>query len=163
MGSPMAANLIIGWREWLSLPELDVPRIKVKVDTGARTSALHAFDIERFRRRGKDMVRFTVHPYQRSIETTIKTEAPLLDERVVRNSGGKEEMRPVIETTVKIGDQIWPIELTLTRRDVMGFRMLLGRQAVRGRALVNPGQSYLLGKRLKKSKLQPRIRRPTRG
>jgi hypothetical protein len=133
---------VIGWREWLALPGLGVDRIKAKIDTGARTSSLHAFDIERFRRRGVDMVRFQVHPVQRDLVRTIVTEARLVDERWVRDSGGKATLRPVIHTDVHLLDQTWEIELTLTRRDVMGFRMLLGRQAVRRRFLVDPGRSY---------------------
>jgi hypothetical protein len=152
-------DLVIGWREWLALPDLGVPQIKAKVDTGARTSALHAFDLERFRRRGRDMLRFTVHPYQRSVETTIRCEATLIDERVIRNSGGAEERRPVIETLAALGGWEWTIELTLTRRDVMGFRMLLGRQAVRNRLLVNPGRSYLVGKKKKHPTAPARRRR----
>jgi hypothetical protein len=165
MDLDMSANpdLVIGWREWLALPDLGVPQIKAKVDTGARTSALHAFDLERFRRRGRDMLRFTVHPYQRTIEQMIRCEALLIDERVIRNSGGGEEHRPVIETRAAIGEHCWTIELTLTRRDVMGFRMLLGRQAVRGRTLVNPGRSYLVGKKKRApATLAGRRRRTTR-
>lgn len=137
--------LVIGWREYIALPELGIGEIKVKIDTGARSSALHAFEIELFRCRGKDMVRFKVHPYQRNPHYTIATEAQLLDQRQVRNSGGHTQLRPVIETSVEIGEFCWPIELTLTNRDVMGFRMLLGRQAVKNRFLVHPGKSFLFG------------------
>lgn len=132
----------IGWREWLALPGLGVDRIKAKIDTGARTSSLHAFDLERFRRRGVDMVRFQIHPVQRDLVRTVAAEARLVDERWVRDSGGRATLRPVIHTDVDLLGQTWEIELTLTRRDVMGFRMLLGRQAVRRRFLIDPGRSY---------------------
>lgn len=136
----------VGWREWLALPELGIERIKVKVDTGARTSALHAFDVESFERDGCTWVRFLVHPIQKDFDTTVETEAPLVDRRHVRSSSGKATLRPVIRTTVRLGTELWPIELTLVRRDVMGFRMLLGRQALRRRFVVDPGRSFLHGK-----------------
>ncbi|MEO0456793.1 MAG: ATP-dependent zinc protease [Cyanobacteria bacterium P01_A01_bin.114] len=134
---------IIGWREWLTLPDLEISGLKAKVDTGARSSALHAFDIELFQRQGVDFVRFKVHPAQRSDAEIVSAEAKLLDIRAVRNSGGQARRRPVIQTTVALGGQQWPIELTLTNRDEMGFRMLLGRQAVRQRFLIDAGKSYL--------------------
>lgn len=145
-GRPKAPPETLGWREWAGLPDLGVARIKAKLDTGARTSSLHAFDLERFRRRGVEMVRFEIHPRQRSARDAVLVEAPISDERWVRNSGGQRELRPVIETTVVLGERTWPIELTLTRRDQMGFRMLLGRQALRKRALVDPGRSFQAGK-----------------
>jgi len=135
----------IGWREWMGFPALGIERIKAKVDTGARTSALHAFDVEPFTRDGADWVRFVVHPLQRDPETAIEVEAPLVEERWVRSSTGKATLRPVIRTTVALGEVCWPIEITLVRRDLMGFRMLLGRQAVKNRFLVHPGRSYLAG------------------
>ncbi|HSM82792.1 MAG TPA: ATP-dependent zinc protease [Nodosilinea sp.] len=134
---------IVGWREWIALPALGVSTIKAKVDTGARSSTLHAFDVERFEREGQPMVRFQAHPIQRNDDFIVTAEAALLEERVVRNSGGQAELRPVIETLVQVGSAQWVIELTLTNRDEMGFRMLLGRQAVRRRYLVDPGRSYL--------------------
>jgi hypothetical protein len=136
----------IGWREWLSLPDLAIERIKAKVDTGARSSAIHAFDLEYFKRDGVPMVRFKVHPVQRDRAITVLAQAPLLANRAVTNSGGRAELRPVVTTIVRFMGEAWPIELTLTRRDFMGFRMLLGRQAVRGRFRVDPGRSYLGGK-----------------
>lgn len=136
---------VLGWREWVALPELGVRSVKAKLDTGARTSSLHAFRMKRFTRDGTPMVRFEVHPVQRSTAASVTVEAEVVEERVVRNSGGQEERRPVIVTPVELGGERWPIELTLTRRDSMGFRMLLGRQALRGRALVDPGRSYALG------------------
>jgi hypothetical protein len=142
---PREPDRTIGWREWVALPDLGVRRIKAKIDTGARSSALHAFDIEMLPE-GRQTVRFTIHPLQRNIVRTVVAEAPLIDERLVRNSGGKEELRPVVETTVELMGQRWPIEITLTRRDVMGFRMLLGRQAIRRGWLVNPGRSYFGGR-----------------
>lgn len=141
---------VIGWREWLALPDLGVPSIKAKVDTGARSSALHAFETEIFRRGGKHLVRFTVHPRQRNTVTSIQCEAEVIDQRPVRSSGGHETLRPVILTTVELLGQSWPIELTLASRDAMGFRMLLGRQAVRERFLVDPGRSYFGGKEQRK-------------
>jgi len=138
---------VIGWREWVALPELGIGGIKAKVDTGARSSALHAFDVELFRRRGVWMVRFKVHPLQRDSRRTVALETELFDERNVRNSGGRLELRPVIQTTVALMGEEWPIELTLTNRDAMGFRMLLGRQAVRGQFTINPGRSFLGGKK----------------
>lgn len=136
---------IIGWREWLSLPDLEIAQIKAKVDTGARSSALHAFDVEEYDSDAAQlMVRFKVHPLQRDTSLSIQVRAPVLDKRLVRNSGGQAQERPVIMTRVSAGDRCWPIELTLTNRDVMGFRMLLGREAIRRRFLVDPGKSYLL-------------------
>lgn len=134
---------VIGWREILHLPDLKISNIKAKIDTGARSSALHAFDLDFFEKNNTKMVRFKVHPYQKDSHTTIATEAILLDQRQVRNSGGHAQIRPVIETMVDLGGVSWPIELTLTNRDVMGFRMLLGRQAVRQRFLVHAGHSFI--------------------
>ncbi|MGG6241206.1 ATP-dependent zinc protease family protein [Nodosilinea sp. AN01ver1] len=143
MSSGAASAAIIGWREWVALPGLGVQAIKAKIDTGARSSALHAFAVERFEQGGRAMVRFQAHPLQRNDDVTVTAEAVLLEEREVRNSGGQAELRPVIETQVQVGRAVWTIELTLTNRDEMGFRMLLGRQAVRRRYLVDPGRSYL--------------------
>jgi hypothetical protein len=137
---------VVGWREWLSLPVIGIPDIKAKVDTGARSSALHAFDVEIFEQDGKEMVRFKVHPFQRDSSRTVEGVAELFDRRAVRSSEGHESMRPVILTAVELLGQQWVIELTLTRRDTMGFRMLLGRQAVRQRFLVEPGRSFLAGR-----------------
>jgi hypothetical protein len=133
----------IGWREWITLPHLGVAHVKAKIDTGARSSALHAFEIETFERQGKAMLRFKIHPEQNNDDFVIETEAELLGQREVRNSGGQAELRFVIQTAVILNHQTWPIELTLTNRDSMGFRMLLGREAVRGRFLVDAGQSFL--------------------
>jgi len=141
---------VAGWREWIGLPDLGVDRIKAKIDTGARTSALHAFRIKPFRRAGERFVRFYVHPLQRRRKPEIRCEVPLLDERVVTSSNGTRERRYVIATRVKVGKRSWPIELTLTNRDEMSFRMLLGRQAVRRRLVVDPGSSFKLGKAKRK-------------
>ena len=135
--------LIIGWREIVALPNLGISQIKAKIDTGARSSALHAFHLHKFQRDGQEMISFQVHPYQRDSKQTVTTEAKLLEHREVRNSGGEAQLRPVILTNVELGGKQWEIELTLTNRDVMGFRMLLGRQAVRHRFLVDPGKSFI--------------------
>lgn len=139
------ASLLIGWREWVELPDLGGARIKAKVDTGARTSALHAEDIHYVKRGKKRFVHFLIFPKQRVKKRGIKASAPLLDERRVRSSNGKEEVRPVIETTLELHGESWPIELTLTRRDLMGFRLLLGRQALRNHVLIDPAKSFLAG------------------
>ncbi|MEL6439783.1 MAG: RimK/LysX family protein [Cyanobacteria bacterium J06621_8] len=134
---------IIGWRETLSLPDLGVVSIKAKIDTGARTSALHAFNCQEFQQEGKQKIRFEIHPLPRSKQQSILAEADLLEYRKVTNSGGQGEIRPVILTRIKLGGHCWRGELTLTNRDVMGFRMLLGRQAVRDRFSIDPGKSFL--------------------
>lgn len=134
---------IIGWREWVALPELGIGRIKAKVDTGARSSSLHAYDIDVFSRGRRQYVRFVVHPVQRETRTTLHCVAELHEHRHVRSSSGHQEYRPIIRTLVELGGERWPIDLTLTTRDSMGFRMLLGREAIRGRFVVEAGRSYL--------------------
>lgn len=138
--------LIVGWREWVGLPELGLPAIKAKIDTGAKTSSLHAFDITRFRRSGADYVRFSVHPLQNKNIPVIECTAPLLDERYICNSGGHRELRYIIVTRLFLGNIERLIEVTLTNRDLMRFRMLLGRSAIKGLAVVNPAVSYTRGK-----------------
>jgi hypothetical protein len=144
--------LTLGWREYVQLPDLGLRNIKAKVDTGARTSALHAFEVRPFTEAGKRRVEFKLHPNQHDNESVVVCVADILDERQVRDSGGRSEQRLVIETPVRIGKHTWPIEMTLTSRDDMLFRMLLGRTAIRGRMVVDPARSYCLGKRLKKKK-----------
>ena len=138
----------MGWREWVALPDLSLPAIKAKIDTGARTSALHAFKVERIKSHGSDAVRFSLHPIQRNREIVIKCEAPLLDERAVCNSGGVWEKRYVIQSHLSVGGHHQlPIEITLTDRDNMRFRMLIGRQALQQyeNLLIDPSRSYLAG------------------
>ncbi len=142
----------IGWREWVALPDVGNVRIKAKVDTGARSSSLHAFNVKVFDRDGVKSVSFEIHPLQRSEKNKIRVELPLLEMRKVKSSGGHETLRPVIETEVELMGQRWPIELTLASRDEMGFRMLLGRQAMRYRFLVDPGRSFFGGRPKKKKK-----------
>lgn len=145
---------IIGWREWVNLPELGIMSIKAKVDSGARSSSLHALRIEEFERDGEPWVRFQVHPVQRSRMDAISVEAKVLERRSVRSSSGQVGLRPVIVTPIELLGVRWPIELTLASRDEMGFRMLLGREAFRGRFLVDAGKSYYGGK--PKERIKPR-------
>ena len=155
-----ASKPIIGWREWIRLPDLGVDLVKAKVDTGARTSSLHAFNLQETMRDGVPHIRFLIHPEQRRAHPTIEAELPLVAERRVRDSGGKTELRPVVKTVVELLGQRWPIEITLTRRDAMGFRMLLGRQAIRRRFLVDPGGSFFGGKRVRKKRSSQKGRKP---
>jgi hypothetical protein len=126
---------------------LDVVAIKAKIDTGARSSAVHAFDITVVRDQGRDLVRFKLHPSQHNQHLTVAAEAPLYEYRRVRSSAGHESLRPVILTEIELLGERWMIELTLAGRDTMGFRMLLGRQALRHRFVVDPGRSYMGGRR----------------
>ena len=135
----------LGWREWVGLPEHGLEWVKAKVDTGARTSSLHAAGLHTFELENREWVRFSIYPWQRSTTDAIQIEARVLDRRRVRSSSGTTERRPVVVLPVRMGNKIYDVEFTLTRRDEMGFRMLLGRQALRGRFLVDTGRSYLLG------------------
>lgn len=142
----------IGWREWIRLPDFGVKSIKAKVDTGARSSSLHAFGMKHFEKDGEQWVRFEIHPNQRNGKGALKVEAKVFEYRNVKSSSGKVTLRPVILTHVELMGEVWPIELTLASRDEMGFRMLLGREAIRNRFLVDSGKSYYGGKRLVKRK-----------
>ena len=144
--------LTFGWREWVTLSELGLPQLKAKVDTGARTSALHAFDVRELWEEGVQQVEFRIHPRQRDNETQVVCRANVVDKRTVTDSGGHKEERWVIQTLLTVGAHSWPIEMTLTARDDMRFRMLLGRNALRQRALVDSSRSYLVGKKKRKKK-----------
>lgn len=137
---------LIGWREWVSLPELGLSKIKAKIDTGARTSALHAFALHPFMEDGKHRIRFDIHPLQHNTSKIITCTADIVDRRLVTDSGGHEEERYVIYTPVTIAGQTWPIEITLTERENMLFRMLIGRSALRKRFIVNPARSFITTK-----------------
>jgi len=149
---------VIGWREWIRFVDFDVRSIKAKVDTGARSSALHVTDLVDFEKDGQQWVRFNIHPRQRTSKFEAVGEAKVLEYRSVRSSSGKAEKRPVIIANIRQpgkGSAVWSIELTLTNRDQMGFRMLLGREAVRHRFVVDPGLSYCGGKpKYKKKNIQ---------
>lgn len=153
------AKRVLGWREWVRFPELGIDAVKAKVDTGARTSALHAFGLEEVDRDGQTYVCFEIHPEQRSSRPAIPVELPLVARRRIRDSGGRVEDRPVVEAVIELLGDRWPIEITLTHRDVMGFRMLLGRQAIRGRFVVDPGGSFLGGKRAPSRSPHPEVSR----
>lgn len=133
---------VIGWREWVALPALGIDRIKAKIDTGARTSALHAFDIARFREGSRDRVRFKVHPIQRNNVVTVNCVADLIDMRAVCDSGGHSELRYVIATTLVLGELTTSIHITLTDRSTMNFRMLLGRKALQSYYIIDPARSF---------------------
>lgn len=137
--------LVLGWREWVALPDLGITDIKAKVDTGARSSALHAFFVERYRTKRRERVRFGMHPLQGREGPEVICRADLLDVREVIDSGGHREMRCFIGTRVLVGGRSWEVEVSLTDRETMRFRMLLGRSALAGRVLVDPQSSYRLG------------------
>jgi len=145
-------KVALGWREWVALPDLGLPAIKTKIDTGAKTSALHAYYTEPYQHKGVDMVKFLIHPIQKNFDFNVECHSPISDYREITDSGGHKEMRYVIESNIVVGTQQWRIELTLTNRDTMRFRMLLGRRAMQNRVIVDPDTSYLQGK-LKASKL----------
>jgi ribosomal protein S6--L-glutamate ligase len=138
--------VLVGWQEWCALPKHHIPAIKAKIDTGAKTSALHASDIRPFHRQGVRFVHFTVHPLQRSQKFAQSCTALVVDQRNVKNSGGHKELRYVIHTPITLGLMTWEIEITLTNRDPMIFRMLLGRDALKGHSLVDPGKFLCQGK-----------------
>lgn len=134
---------VIGWREWTHLPRLTPVPVKAKIDTGALTSSLHAFRLKEID--GGERVRFEVHPHQRSRRDAVTVECEVVDHRRVRSSNGQTSVRPVIETELELGGTLRVVELTLTNRDEMGFRLLIGRRALRRRYVVDPGRSYLGG------------------
>lgn len=154
-------ELKIGWKEWVSLPDLQIPAIKAKVDTGARTSALHASQIVAITKPSGRWVRFVVQPLRKNPEIEIQCESKLVDQRDIKNSGGQVESRYVIETTVVLGEAMWSVKLSLTSRDDMLFRMLLGRTALNDRVIIYPGEKYLTGK-VKPKKCYPGLKRDRR-
>ncbi len=140
------ARPVIGWREWVALPDLGVDALKAKVDTGARSSSLHAWDVEEAPGPGATVVvRFRIHPLPGDDSHVVDAQARLVEHREVRSSNGDSELRPVIVTTAVVSGRPIDLELTLSRRDEMGFRMLLGRSAVRRRFLVDAGRSFVGG------------------
>lgn len=158
MNESLHSNTLIGWREWARLPEARIDWIKAKIDTGARTSSLHAFDIEEFDRDGVRWVRFVVRPWQESREDLTLVETMVHDRRRVRSSSGHAEERVVVLLTVSLAGRAVPAEITLTNRDEMGFRMLIGRETLRQGFLVDPAKSFLGGRAPKQTRRRNRGR-----
>ena len=140
-------KLIVGSEEWCAFPSIGIPAVKARVDSGAKTSALHAFNINSFKRDNRTWVSFEVHPLQQNRKTTVRCEAPVIDRRTIKSSSGNTEKRYVISVPMRLSDHSWEVELTLTNRDSMGYRMLLGREAMKDRLLVDPSGSFNLGDR----------------
>jgi hypothetical protein len=137
---------VLGWREWVALPELDIRMIKAKIDTGARSSALHAYTIDPYFIGGQRWIMFAIHPKQKHRNVSIECHAPVKDRRLVTDSGGHKQRRYVIETNIILGQALIRTEVTLTNRDTMLFRMLLGRTAINNHYIIDPSASYLQGK-----------------
>lgn len=137
--------MIIGWREWIRFPDFDNVAIKAKIDTGAQTSAIHAWNIKTFSENGEDIAQFDLHPLQDDKKTIIRAKAPIVDCRNIKSSNGQTEERIVISTQIEIAGRTWPVELTLSRRDEMGYRMLLGRTAMKNQLIVDPSKSFCAG------------------
>ncbi len=149
----VSGKLLVGWHEWCQLPKLHLPAIKAKVDTGAKTSALHAFNIKPFRRKGVLYVRFHIHPIQSNNDVTVESVCRVVDQRRITSSNGHNENRYVIITPITMGGMSWEIELTLSNRDPLKFRMLLGREALRKQVIIDPGHALCQGK-ISKQELQ---------
>ncbi len=143
--TPSNSSLHIGWQEWCALPKLHLPAIKAKIDTGAKTSVLHAADIHPFHRRGKEYVQFIVHPIQRSLKYPVPCTALVIDRRTIMNTGGSQETRYIILSTLVLGEKTWDIEISLTNRELLSFRLLLGRDALKN-TIIEPGKTLLQGK-----------------
>ena len=141
---------LIGWREWVSLPQLGIPAIKAKIDSGARTSSIHAFFVETKEVNGIEVARFGIHPVRKRTDIELICEAPIIDKRIVTDSGGHSEMRYVIKTSLTVGSHQWPIEVTLASRENMLFRFLIGRTALTGRFIIDPHRSFIYGRSLRR-------------
>jgi hypothetical protein len=152
MSKPVEEQTILGWREWVALPELGIEKIKAKIDTGARTSALHAHFLEPYDKNGEPWIRFMVHPFQRNLEVDCECHAKVVDYRKVTDSGGHTEHRYVIHSTITLGETSFMTEFTLTNRETMQFRMLLGRNTLAEHYVVDSGKSFLLKRKIKKIK-----------
>lgn len=136
---------IVGWREWVGLPSVGLDWLKAKVDTGAQTSSLHAFGVEEVTRGGEPWVRFEIHPLQRSARDAVTVELPVHDRRRVRSSNGQAQWRYVVLMQLRLLDEVITAEVTLTRRDAMGYRMLIGREALAQGFVVDSAASYVGG------------------
>lgn len=146
-------KLIISWKEWCSLKELGLPAIKAKIDTGAKTSSLHAFNLEAFHYKGAPFIQFDIHPLQRKKSLIVTCRCPIVDRRYVSDSGGHRELRYVIQAELSLGEKTWPIEITLANRDTMTFRMLLGRKALTPQIVIDPSKTHPLWSPSKKEVL----------
>ncbi len=150
---PFDNKILVGNKEWCAFPTLGIPAIKARIDSGAKTSSIHAFNILPFKQNGQDWVSFEIHPLQRERKPTIKCESRVFDTRDVKSSNGVHENRYVIKAPIRFAGESWEIEITLTNRDAMGYRMLLGREAMRGRIVIDPDESFCQGK-LSREELQ---------
>ena len=139
-------KVVLGWREWVALPQAGLPWVKAKIDTGARSSSMHAFDLEAHERDGQERVRFSIHPWQRSDDDPVELDLPVLDRREVRSSNGQSEQRYAVALDVTLAGRTITTEMTLSNRDEMGFRMLIGREALARGFLVDASMSYAGGR-----------------